>query len=193
MTNCLNKISKPHIVDLLRIFDKKKTISPRIRYASVRSKPELIKDICKHFECTEEDECITFTPRSDLVEMPAILYDLKKRVFNFDGTPVDVPTQSRQSPLFAIHHGPFLLNFEHLGPEVVFEGRSYVPVPADHDLKGILIAKDRLATKTDSVSSEVFLEPDTHTLSDWIEPFSPSKHCDSTPKSKPARRLSWDS
>ena len=44
MTSCLNKISKPHIVDLLRIFDKRKTISPRIRYASVRSKPELIKD-----------------------------------------------------------------------------------------------------------------------------------------------------
>ena len=32
-------------MDLLRIFDKHKWIRPRIRYASVRSKPELIADL----------------------------------------------------------------------------------------------------------------------------------------------------
>ncbi len=32
----MNQISKPHIVDLLRIFDKNRMISPRIRYASVQ-------------------------------------------------------------------------------------------------------------------------------------------------------------
>ena len=120
MTNCLNKISKPHIVDLLRIFDKKKTVSPRIRYASVRSKPELIKDIRKHFDCEEDDGFISFRPTSHLVDIPEILNYLKKRVFNFVGTPVDVPTQSRQHPEFEIFHGPFLFNFEHLGPGVLY-------------------------------------------------------------------------
>ena len=46
----MNQISKPHIVDLLRIFDKNRMISPRIRYASVRSKPELLKDLAHHFD-----------------------------------------------------------------------------------------------------------------------------------------------
>ena len=41
----MERISKPHIVDLLRVFDRKRWIQPRIRYASVRSKPELIKDL----------------------------------------------------------------------------------------------------------------------------------------------------
>ena len=45
----MNHISKPHIVDLLRIFDKRKFFVPRIRYASVRSKPELLKDLKYYF------------------------------------------------------------------------------------------------------------------------------------------------
>ena len=45
----MNQISKPHIVDLLRIFDKNRYINPRIRYASVRSKPELLNDLKMHF------------------------------------------------------------------------------------------------------------------------------------------------
>ena len=76
MTSCLNKISKPHIVDLLRIFDKRKTISPRIRYASVRSKPELIKDLVKHFDCTESDDIVYFEPLCPTMDAPKIKYDL---------------------------------------------------------------------------------------------------------------------
>ena len=49
MKNKMNAISKPHLVDLLRIFDKRRYITPRIRYASVRSKPELIRDLERHF------------------------------------------------------------------------------------------------------------------------------------------------
>ena len=45
----MNQISKPHIVDLIRIFDKNRYINPRIRYASVRSKPELLNDLRMHF------------------------------------------------------------------------------------------------------------------------------------------------
>ena len=44
----METISKPHLVDLLRVFDKRKWFVPRIRYASVRSKPELIKDMQKY-------------------------------------------------------------------------------------------------------------------------------------------------
>ena len=39
----MERISKPQIVDLLRVFDLRRLVQPRIRYASVRSKPELIK------------------------------------------------------------------------------------------------------------------------------------------------------
>ena len=49
----MQRISKPHIVDLLRYFDRNRLFSPRIRYASVRSKPELIADIKSGFLVTE--------------------------------------------------------------------------------------------------------------------------------------------
>ena len=194
MTSCLNKISKPHIVDLLRIFDKRKTISPRIRYASVRSKPELIKDLVKHFDCTESDDIVYFEPLCPTMDAPKIKYDLGTRTYIFNGAPVDVPKESREQPEFQIFHGPFLLNFEHKGPEpVCFQGRFYRPVQRGHRLRGLLIATGQHATKTDSVSSGEFREPDTQILSDWTGPFAPSPHCDSTPTSKSARRHSWDS
>ena len=72
---CLNKISKPHIVDLLRVFDKRKTITPRIRYASVRSKPELIADILRHFTCSEKADVLLFEPIVPL-DAPLIEYNL---------------------------------------------------------------------------------------------------------------------
>ena len=40
----MDQISKPHIVSFLRMVDRHKWIRPRIRFASVRSKPELITD-----------------------------------------------------------------------------------------------------------------------------------------------------
>ena len=46
----MNAICKPHIVDLLRIFDKRRMVTPRIRYASVRSKPELIADLARQVD-----------------------------------------------------------------------------------------------------------------------------------------------
>ena len=44
----IRDICKPLIVDLLRTFDKNRWMSPKIRYASVRSKDQLIKDLMKH-------------------------------------------------------------------------------------------------------------------------------------------------
>ena len=54
----MQRISKPHLVDLLRFFDKKRIFSPRIRYASVRSKPELIKDLKKYFFTYERGDVL---------------------------------------------------------------------------------------------------------------------------------------
>ena len=45
----MDQISKPHIVSFLRMVDRHKWIRPRIRFASVRSKPELITDIKRAF------------------------------------------------------------------------------------------------------------------------------------------------
>jgi len=59
----MQRISKPHIVDLLRIFDRRRWFVPRIRYASVRSKPELIKDLAKYFFTYERDDVLFFKLR----------------------------------------------------------------------------------------------------------------------------------
>ena len=48
----LTNIAKPAIVELLRVFDENQWVVPRIRYASVRSKPELIEDIQRHFRAS---------------------------------------------------------------------------------------------------------------------------------------------
>ena len=98
----MNQISKPHIVDLLRIFDKNRMISPRIRYASVRSKPELLKDLAHHFDTSQVGNRVEFTPRKQhhFRGVPTIHYDLKEKQFYFDGRGVNVPEQSRARPVF---------------------------------------------------------------------------------------------
>lgn len=108
----MNQISKPHIVDLLRIFDKNRLISPRIRYASVRSKPELLRDLAHHFETSQEGHKVIFKPK--LIHfrgVPTILYDLKEKQFYFDGHSVNVPEQSRARPVFEIRRGPVTISF----------------------------------------------------------------------------------
>ena len=99
----MNSISKPHIVDLLRIFDKRRLFMPRIRYASVRSKPELLRDLLRHFTTKEEEGVI--------YGLPDIHYNLLRKKFFFDKDPVDVPTQSRLRPVFSIRQGPVQLLF----------------------------------------------------------------------------------
>ena len=120
----MKSISKPHIVDLLRIFDQRKWIHPRIRYASVRSKGELLED---HFRTFVHQGRVTFVPKKGQCPLPKIEYDLKKRVYLLDGQPQDFPRESRQKPKFSILKGPITLTF-----------------PAWSDLR---------ATRKDSVSS----------------------------------------
>lgn len=113
----MNTISKPHLVDLLRIFDRRKMIVPRIRYASVRSKPELIEDLVQHFTTFRVENYVCFVPRKKNSVLPQIQYDLAKRVFEFDGIPQDVPRLSRQKPRFEIRRGKFVLDFSLWTPD----------------------------------------------------------------------------
>ena len=110
------QISKPHIVDLLRIFDKHKWIRPRIRYASVRSKPELIADLERHFVIVprhDRKHILLFHPRrvSNWSSIPRIEYDLSLKQYRLDGVHVNVPVESRTPPVFSISHVPVTLDF----------------------------------------------------------------------------------
>ena len=102
----MNSISKPHLVDLLRIFDKQRMFTPRIRYASVRSKPELLQDLAIHFTAIKKNDIIQFEPVRVIPGLPAIQYHLKRKKFYFDSQSVDVPTESRKRPLFQVVQGP---------------------------------------------------------------------------------------
>ena len=107
----LGLISKPHLVDLLRCFDRRKWISPRIRYASVRSKPELIADILREFSILKVRKRVCFHPER-VHGLPAIEYDLERKQFLFDGTALNVPRVSREKPLFQVLKGPHVVSFE---------------------------------------------------------------------------------
>ena len=112
MHHIVGLISKPHLVDLLRIFDKNKWIIPRIRYASVRSKPELIADITTHFNVQQtKAEVLMFFPRRDLPGVPKIAYDLPTRKYLLNDLVVDVPKESRKKPQFSISHVPVTLTW----------------------------------------------------------------------------------
>ena len=106
----MKNISKPHLVDLLRIFDQKRWIHPRIRYASVRSKGELLEDLARHFRAIKAKDRVTLVPRKQR-NLPKIEYDLKKRVFLLNGVAQDFPRESRQRPKFEMRRGPVTLTF----------------------------------------------------------------------------------
>ncbi len=107
----MNKISKPHIVDFLRLADQNKWFSPRIRYASVRSKPELIADLRHRFLDQLDGTLIHFLPRHLNACLPSIEYCLERRKFLLDGSPVNVPKVSRDRPGFSIDRRAVTLDF----------------------------------------------------------------------------------
>ena len=110
----MERISKPHIVDLLRIFDRRKWLIPRIRYASVRSKPDLIRDLNKFFFTYIRENKIFITKRDleQVARVPSISYDLKTRKFAFDGKVMDIPAESRKAISFSISHNPVTVRFD---------------------------------------------------------------------------------
>ena len=165
------RISKPHIVDLLRIFDRKKWIRPRIRYASVRSKPELIADLSRHFIVRHEGDRLYFFPKkvNHGSELPKIEYDLLQKRYYLDGIHVDVPKESRNRPKFSISRVPVTLDFSEF-----FVGQTAEQSPP--------------STRRASVSSEGSLELGTHSPRDGLARTGPSSPSGCTPTSKPACR-----
>ena len=105
----LENISKPKIVDLLRVCDRNNWVFPRIRYASVRSKPTLLADIRSHFEEIQGERSLELVPRNRCVRCPRIQYELEKKSFLFDGAPIDLPKAAKVQ--FRIVKGPVIVNF----------------------------------------------------------------------------------
>ena len=161
----MEQISKPHIVDLLRIFDKNKWIRPRIRYASVRSKPELISDLERHFEILQRGDILLFHPRrvSNWSSIPRIEYDLALKQYRLDGIHVNVPLESRTPPVFSISHEPVTLDFA-----CYFGGDPSAP-------------QSPPSTRRASVSSEVSPELGTRSLSGELVQTAPSSPSGCTP------------
>ena len=94
----LNKISKPHIVDFLRMSDQNRWLNPRIRYASVR---------LQEWEMAGR---LLFAPLRAR-NLPEIEYSLKDRVYIIDGAVMDVPRMSRTRPVFRICYKKVTMTF----------------------------------------------------------------------------------
>ena len=110
----LQRISKPHIVDFLRQADRNKWILPRIRYASIRSKPELIEDLQKIFTFRLDGSCITFLTKARAhvnCNFPLLWYDLEARQYFVNHVASDFPRESRRTPQFSLKRGPVTLRF----------------------------------------------------------------------------------
>ena len=135
----MNRISKPRIVDFLRLCDRHKWVHPRIRFASVRSKPELIADIHDHFEISCTDHIVCITPKYRNRHAPVICYDLEERKYMVDGVYREFQKESRERPQFQIRHCPTTIRFG-----------------------SFLVSKNVSATQTASVVSSPFLGPGTH-------------------------------
>lgn len=154
-------ICKPLIVDLLRTFDKNRWISPKIRYASVRSKSQLLRDIEKHFTITHQRRLLHFAPRAEKPRHPRIEFDLDRKEFLFGGRPLDLPEVSRAQIPFAIRHGNYV---------VWFDCRDQFP----SQVSPVLV--DEPATRTKSGFSQGFPKRDTGApggCSGRTEPSSP--------------------
>ena len=99
----MQRISKPHIVDLLRYFDNNRMFLPRIRYASIRTKPDLIKDLSKYFVARAREGIVKFRLRSLYpFVIPRIIYHLKEQRYYLDGNPVKLPRALEKGPMFSI-------------------------------------------------------------------------------------------
>ena len=63
----MQRISKPDLVAFLRIRDHRRWLCPRIRYASIRSKPELLADLRRFFLVRQRGSLLELTPLSALL------------------------------------------------------------------------------------------------------------------------------
>ena len=122
----LENISKPKIVDFLRVCDRKNWVYPRIRYASVRSKPTLLKDIRDHFEEIQGDREIELIPFRDAQRLPRIQYNFDQKAFLFDGQTIDLPKVGKVE--FQILKGPVVVDFGRWTPSPAPPSSCEAPV-----------------------------------------------------------------
>ena len=98
----MDTISKPAIVEILRLFDEQSWVTPRIRYASVRSKPELIHDISKFFKAHRAGSTVVLEPRLQLQRcldrVPPIHFCMRLRNWIVKEQPLR-PGSSRVAPV----------------------------------------------------------------------------------------------
>ena len=170
----MNAISKPHLVDLLRIFDKRRMVTPRIRYASVRSKPELIADLSRHFAACKVRDIVVFKTTTSYLKLPEIRYHLKLKQYTFDGVLVDVPRESREPIKFEIRRGPFVISFE-----------EFAPPPK--------LQSDPPSIDTSTAVSQASPEQDTGNPEESSSQSAPCSDSDSIPTSVFGDHPSWDS
>ena len=111
--------------------DKNRWCSPRIRYASIRSKPELCKDLLNFFGFEREEDQVRIIPIRPIHGFPILAYDLKARCFSVDGVLADFPRLSRARPEFRLEHTPVTLEFGTLyaarGSDIVFAASPMFP------------------------------------------------------------------
>ena len=107
----MNEISKPHLVLLLRAFDRLKYFVPRIRYASVRSKPDLVNDLSHYYRTRTTKDTIHFLARHHVPSgVPKIRYCLIDRQYYFDDKPLN-PLKQAKCPV-EIRRGSFVVEFQ---------------------------------------------------------------------------------
>jgi hypothetical protein len=112
--SAVHKLTKPSLVDLLRMCDKNRWCCPRIRYASIRSKPELCRDLLKFFTFDNDGEFIHILSIRALVNFPVLKYHLKGRRFWRNGQAFDAATVSRERPTFRYEKKTVVLHFGEL-------------------------------------------------------------------------------
>ena len=109
--NAVQKLTKPSLVDMLRMCDKNRWCCPRIRYASIRSKPDLCADLLKFFTFDTEGDFIQIRSLRELVNFPDLKYHLKSRRFWRNGEAFDAATVSRERPTFRFEKKRVTLHF----------------------------------------------------------------------------------
>jgi len=105
------RITKPNLVNFLRICDKERLTVQRIRYASIRSKGALIKDIMRYFYAVQNDAILTIRSKEHNPRFVELEYCTERRSFLRQGQPFDCEIVSRKKPQYQIEHKRVTLNF----------------------------------------------------------------------------------
>ena len=168
----MEKISKPHIVEFLRLCDRNHWLHPRIRYASIRSKPQLLADIKKHFRARRKGTLLLFHQTHRLPTVPKISYHFVQKRFLYDGKPIALPTRCQEQTRFHIVRAPVVVVF----PRVI----GSLPEP-----------EAGFAKQTDAEFFEKSRTPDTDSPLSCSSPSPRLLSSVRTPNSEPSDHPAW--